>query len=229
MAIWQLHALNGTIPRRLFDYPVVASLSRASPRREQVAFTIPVASLVLEEDLMRSIRLFLMTLAVVAFLSGCATGMKYSAMATSIPKLKAGQGRVFFFRSASPIGAVVQPSIRLNGTTVGRSQPGGFFYVDLPPGKYEAATATETEHNLTFVLQPGEIKYVRSIVSVGVFVGRVTLYIESSENARSELLNLSYTETGAAAAITPQESAQQDGETNRRTTLDDLKGLLPAN
>lgn len=125
--------------------------------------------------------------------SGCATGVKHSDMAAGMPSLKAGEGRIYFFRSSSMMGAAVQPEIRLNGQKVGESKPGGFFYVDRPAGNHVASTSTETEKTVSFTLQPGETKYIRSSVSMGLMVGRIVLELESPEKARAELGSLSYT------------------------------------
>jgi hypothetical protein len=107
-------------------------------------------------------------------MAGCASGVRHSEMASSIPSLKSGEGRVYFLRSASMLGAAVQPDLRLNNEVVGESKPGGFFFVDRPAGKYvAAAAATETEKTLSSVLDSGETKYVRSSPSMGLMVGRV--------------------------------------------------------
>lgn len=136
--------------------------------------------------------------AAVALVTGCATGMKHSDMAASMPSLKAGQGRIYFFRSSSFVGAALQPDIRLNGQVVGQSKPGGFFYLDRPAGNYVASASTETEKTVSFTLQPGETKYIRSSPGFGIVVGRVILQIETPEKANAELGSLSY--TGGVAA-----------------------------
>jgi hypothetical protein len=130
---------------------------------------------------------------VVALASGCATGIKHDQMASSLPSIKAGEGRIYFLRSASMVGAAVQPDIRLKGQVVGQSKPGGFFYVDRPAGSYVASTSTETEKTVSFTLQSGETKYIRSSVSFGLMVGRVVLEPETPEKAKAELGSLSYT------------------------------------
>ena len=127
--------------------------------------------------------------------TGCASGSKHSEMASSIPVLKNGDGRIYFFRSSSMFGAAMQPDIKLNGEVVGESKPGGFFFVDRAAGKYVASTSTETEKTLSFLLDAGETKYVRSSVSFGVMVGRVVLELETPEKAKEELSSLSYTGT----------------------------------
>ncbi|WP_020423845.1 MULTISPECIES: DUF2846 domain-containing protein [Cupriavidus] len=141
-----------------------------------------------------------MGLALAGLVAGCASGVKHSEMAASIPTIKQGEGRIYFLRSASMLGAALQPDIRLNDQVVGESKPGGFFFVDRPAGKYVAATATETEKTLSFGLDAGETKYVRSSPSFGLVVGRIVLELETPEKAKEDLPSLSYT----GNALTPQ-------------------------
>jgi hypothetical protein len=132
-------------------------------------------------------------IALTVVVAGCASGPKYQDVAKSIPALKPNEGRVFFFRSSSVVGAAVQPDIRLNGAVVGTSIPGGFFYVDRPAGNFVAAASTETEKTLSFTLAAGETKYVRSSVGLGLLVGRVILELEDPKTAQAEIETLSYT------------------------------------
>jgi len=131
--------------------------------------------------------------ACLAVLAGCASGVKYQDMASAMPSLKANQGRVYFFRSSSMVGAAIQPDIRLNGEVVGTSKPGGFFFVDRPAGSYSASTSTETEKSASFALQAGETKYLRTSPSFGLMVGRILVELETPEKAKAELPSLSYT------------------------------------
>lgn len=141
---------------------------------------------------MRFIKLFVVCTVIV--LAGCAaSGLKQKDMASSIPAVSADSGRIFFFRSSGFAGGAVQPSIKLDGAIVGESKPGGFFYVDAAPGKHEVATSTEAENKLTFVLEKGEVKYVKTSVSMGLFVGRVIPTLVSNTDAMVELPDLSYT------------------------------------
>lgn len=79
--------------------------------------------------------------------SACASGPKMAEMKSTIPALKADQGRIYFYRSSSIVGAAIQPSIMLNGVVVGDSEPGGFFFIDHAPGPKEVSVATEVEKN----------------------------------------------------------------------------------
>lgn len=126
-------------------------------------------------------------------LVGCASGPKHKDMASTIPAISAEQGRIYFFRSSSMVGAAIQPKIKLNGEEVGSSVPGGFFYVDSKAGNQEVSTSTEAENKLTFVLATGETKYVQTKISFGVMVGRVAPVLVSAEAANAELPDLGYT------------------------------------
>ncbi len=68
-------------------------------------------------------RTLLLCAAALVTMAGCASGPSYREMATSIPTLAPQNGRLYFFRSGSVIGAAVQPDIKLNGETVGNRSP----------------------------------------------------------------------------------------------------------
>lgn len=134
-------------------------------------------------------------LAFAAVLTGCATGPKFADTSSSMPAIRSGEGRIFFYRSASMLGAAIQPDVRLNGEVVGPSKPGGFFYVDRPAGSYSAATSTETEKTVSFQLDAGESKYIKMTPQFGVVVGRMVMSVESASTARTELTSMSYVGT----------------------------------
>lgn len=120
-------------------------------------------------------------LMMVALLTACASGPKHADVASSIPGLKPDQGRVYVYRSNSMVGAAIQPNVTINSKVVGESKPGGFFFVDLPAGPVEVSTSTEVEKKLTFTLAPGQTRYVRTVIGMGILVGRV--YPELVDNA----------------------------------------------
>ena len=138
------------------------------------------------------VRALVATFALVA-LAGCASGPKYSEQAASMPSVKPGEGRIFFYRESSMVGAAIQPDIRLNGEVVGSSKPGGYFWVDRPAGQYTAAASTETEKTASFALAAGETKYIKGSPQMGLMVGRIVLSVESPDTARPALMSLSYT------------------------------------
>ncbi len=132
--------------------------------------------------------------AVAASLVGCAaSGPSQKEMEAKMPALKADQGRVYFYRNASFVGGGLAPDIKLDGAVVGESKQGGFFYVDTASGKHEASTSTEAENKLSFVLENGEIKYVRTKVAVGILVGRVVPELVGADEAKKEIAETAYT------------------------------------
>ena len=141
----------------------------------------------------RTTMLLLALIVAATVLGGCASGPKYGEVAHRIPAMSDSEGRIFFYRDGSPFGSGVQPKIRLNDEVVGKSVPGGFFYVDRPAGSYEARCTTEAEKHLTFTLGANEKLYVRTRVTMGVFVGQVHPRLEDEEEAMKTLRKASYT------------------------------------
>jgi hypothetical protein len=127
-------------------------------------------------------------------LTGCAaSGPKMTELASSMPKLKADQGRVFFYRKSGMMGAGIQPDVQLDGKVVGESKPGGFFYVDTIAGSHEAAASTEVSNKVSFVLASRETKYVRTDPTLGVLVYRIVPTLVGADEAKNDISTLSYT------------------------------------
>lgn len=133
---------------------------------------------------------------VTLLLGGCAGGPKYDEVASSFPPLSPDQGRIFFYRSSNMFGAAIQPAVMLNGEEVGQSVPGGFFFVDRASGNAEVLLSTEVDRKLTFVLEPGQERYVAMSVTLGVIVYRVFPELVSPEVGRAAIRELSYTGGG---------------------------------
>ena len=125
-------------------------------------------------------------------LASCASPRGLDEPPLQIPALKPGYGRVYFTRAGELTGSAVQPEIRMNNEVVGRSVPGGFTYVDRPPGQYAVTTATEVENAVTFRLAAGETKYIKTAVTPGILVGHVTPTLEFPEQGQSEISRLRY-------------------------------------
>ena len=122
---------------------------------------------------MKAIRFLSLILAVTLAIAGCATGPKFSEYGGTLKPVASGQGRIWFYRPSKMAGAAVQPHIFLNGDKVGKAQPGCYFYVDRPPGSYEAKCTTEWSDIGKFTLAAGEEKFVRLGLMIGVVVGHV--------------------------------------------------------
>ena len=131
-------------------------------------------------------------LAMLALLSACATGPTYADVAPTLSPPPEDSARVFIYRTAL-LGAAVQPDVKLNGDVVGRAVPGGFFYVDRPPGNYEMVTSTEVDRKLSFTLDKGQTRYVRLEISLGFFVGHVYPELVEASVGAKEIQKTSYT------------------------------------
>ena len=133
---------------------------------------------------------------VTALLAGCASGPSFKEASSSFAQLPADKGRIYFYRTAI-VGAAVQPAIYLNEDAVGKATPKGFFYVDRAPGKYEVRATTEAENKLTFMLEAGQIRYVRLDMRMGVFVGHVVPILVDDKEAGNAIQETSYTGKGS--------------------------------
>ena len=125
-------------------------------------------------------------------LASCASPRGLDEPPFQIPPLKPGLGRVYFMRAGEYAGAAVQPEIRMNNEVVARSVPGGFTFVDRPPGKYAVTTATEVENAVTFQLAAGESKYIKTAVTPGILIGHITPTLEFPEQGQSDISRLRY-------------------------------------
>lgn len=127
-----------------------------------------------------------------AMFSACATGPTYEQSSAQVQPLATDHGRIFIYRKSS-LGAAVQPEVRVDGETVGKAKPKGYFYVDLPAGSHEISASTEAERNLNLTLDAGEEKYVRLEVKMGAFVGHVKPVLVDVDAGREEIQEMKYT------------------------------------
>jgi Protein of unknown function (DUF2846) len=134
----------------------------------------------------------------VLLLSACASGPAFVDVAASIPKQNPEVGRVYIYRSSSIVGVAIMPNIILNGDVVGEAVSGGFTFVDRAPGPIAISTSTEVEKRVSFDLKPGEVRYVKVGVSMGLMVGRMTPELVTNEQGEREIKETKYTGRGAA-------------------------------
>jgi hypothetical protein len=116
----------------------------------------------------------------------CATGPTYTEMAGQTPPVSSENGRVYVYRTTT-LGAALQPEVELDGQSVGKAVPLGYFYIDCPPGNHTIAISTEVDRELTFNLDKGQVRYVRLNVSMGFFVGHVYPDLIEKQEAEEEI------------------------------------------
>ena len=124
--------------------------------------------------------------------AGCATGPSYQKVANTLPQLEPDKGRIYFYRSGSPFGSAVQPSVYLNGQKVGDAVPGGVYFKDVEPGEYEVKVETEVERKINFPIKVGQSRYIKFTVSMGFFAGRVRPSLVDRIQGAEDIKGLAY-------------------------------------
>ncbi|AUA57601.1 Protein of uncharacterised function (DUF2846) [Achromobacter spanius] len=133
--------------------------------------------------------------AIVTVLAGCAGG-KYEALQGSIPPIAQGNGRIYFYQPQPTNLAAAQQKMRVNGEVVGRNKPGAFFFVDRPAGSYVVTNLYWTGDGVSFMLDPGQTRYIRVMAEVygatGA-VGKLSMHlVDPPELAENEMRGLRY-------------------------------------
>lgn len=110
-------------------------------------------------------------------LASCATGPTLQETWASMPAAPSDKARIYFYRTGSPIGSAIQPSILLNSQKIGDSVPGGVFFCDVRPGTYAATVSTEIEKSTVISAEAGKQYFIKMDWGFGWIVARV--HIES--------------------------------------------------
>ena len=142
---------------------------------------------------MKTLRWGFIIIALTTLLGCTATGPLFSTVSSTIPAVPTDKGRIYFYRPDTMLGAAVTSDINLNGRIVGVSVRGSIFYADEAPGKCVVRTSTEVEKELSFILEAGETKYVKTSVSLGFMVGRIQPELVNPEQGANEISELHYT------------------------------------
>jgi hypothetical protein len=180
----------------------------------------------------------LLATVLVLLLAGCAaTGMPAVQMQDALATLPSRMGRIVFYRDNAFAGAAVQPSILVDGTVVGESKPGCFFFSDVTPGAHEIEARTEASTRMSVSIDEGQTRYVRSAISMGIMVGRVQFTLADDTEALRQLPSLRFTGSMAGNLTGRSNKAVEPGippaassmprASSTAVSLDDLDGLLP--
>jgi hypothetical protein len=132
-------------------------------------------------------------------LTGCASGPTYARYSNSVPPIKDGEARIWFYRpNLFILGAGLQPAVMLNNVSVGKAQPGGFFYADRPPGIYEIKCTTEWANKCQVTLTTNSAKYVRLDIAPGIIAGHILPKEIEESKALKEMENCKLITSGGA-------------------------------
>ena len=125
-------------------------------------------------------------------LTGCASGPEYSQYRPTVPPLATGMGRIWFYRHSVLFGDAINPAVKLDGTKIGNSIPGGFFQVQTTPGVHEVSTATEATYTTTVAVSTNADSYIKFHVVPGALTYRVVPAVVDETNAIPEMQGLHY-------------------------------------
>ncbi len=136
----------------------------------------------------------LLAILAVTLLASCAgpVGTNYTAMSVSLPAVKPGEGRIFFYTPGVRFGGDVQPELRLDGAVVGFAVPSGFFYVDRPAGRYEATGKAAADGRIEIPLAAGETRYVRAFAPSAFSVNAVHFLLVPATEGQADMAGLVY-------------------------------------
>ena len=92
---------------------------------------------------------------------------EHPAVAAAPPHdLRADQARLVFYRPNDSLFPAIRPPVIINGRKVGTSVVGEAFYRDAQPGRYVIFLSNDDNDLLTVTLAPGEVRYVRTSLSM---------------------------------------------------------------
>ncbi len=134
----------------------------------------------------RTLLAFLATL-----ICGCATGPEFKDIASEIPAIEAGRGRVYVYRPQMSF--LYVGSVTLNGEEVRVPAAGGFVFVDKEPGAYEVIVDAITNEAATFELESGEAIFIRiTVIAGGWFLYTISPQLTDRDTAIQEMQELNH-------------------------------------
>jgi hypothetical protein len=125
-------------------------------------------------------------------LSSCASGPEYNSIADRIPPVPEHCGRIYFFRTSS-MGTLVHPEVSLNGEVVGKSVPGGFFFVDEAAGDYEVGIAGAWKPKWKLHVDERQTSYVETFIQFEVIDSYPVARLVDSAAGDAAVHGLQYT------------------------------------
>jgi hypothetical protein len=162
---------------------------------------------------------YVVILAALALLTGCATGPSYKEAKRTLPKLEEGKARLIIYRTKeSKLYIAKSAPIALNNAEIGKVGYGGFSFKDVSPGSYILKTTAwdwpgsceisftiqDADKSYFFEVKPREESYAAfkdgSIIILPEITGLIAAANESKGKACGGLFAIIPTEAKNAAA-----------------------------
>jgi len=130
--------------------------------------------------------LLLLTLGIMAFLTGCASVPMASMEADQEAKkftLPSNDANIYLYRNES-MGGAVSMTVSLDGRMAGNTGPKTYFLWRVAPGKHEIASHTENTAKIVIDTKAGNNYYVWQEVKMGMWAARSQLHKVSKEQGQ---------------------------------------------
>jgi hypothetical protein len=137
-------------------------------------------------------------LAIVAAACTQPRGPNIESDAAALAPPPQGLARIYFYRSGTPLMAMVEPAVIVNGRKVGELAPGEVFYRNARPGQYKVWLDTDAEAPVAFRLEAGARRFVRVEPDWAGLGWELTASLAGRAEAEADMRGLSVTGQPAA-------------------------------
>jgi hypothetical protein len=141
---------------------------------------------------MRTVLVSCLCLVAVFFLAGCASGPQFERVAP----IPAGKSVVYVYRSRSIFGRAAIGTLDVNDKPTAAMRSGGYYPCICDPGEVKLSVTTEATNTATLSVKAGEEHFVKTTVSMGVFIGHLHLNEVSSDVGLDEIAGCCLLESG---------------------------------
>lgn len=115
--------------------------------------------------------------------AGCATGEDFQRVAD----VEQGKGVLYVYRPKGLTGWNIRPKLLVDGREITPLRPGQYTFEVLPADWVEVSARTETVSTVMVQLEPGEERFVRQTMRMGVMLARPHLEEVPREEALEEI------------------------------------------
>jgi hypothetical protein len=130
--------------------------------------------------------LIVLAVALIGFISGCATIPMASLEDDGLAKRFATEpdrSVIYLYRNEY-FGGAFSLEVTVDGQVAGKTTAYSFFKWDVPPGEHTIKSIAENESSLRLVTKPGKAYFVRQEVKMGMWTARSQLYEVSEQDGK---------------------------------------------
>lgn len=127
--------------------------------------------------------------AIFLLLSACVAGPRYSEIQSSIPAVKAGEGRIWVYRPSAAAPYPMSRTFVLDGNDVAETYYNTVFYVDVSAGR----------HTVSYLSPSGKVDLAIDITSGGNTYLRYLVEVKDQPGLNDKLTNV---------VVVPEETAK---------------------